>query len=254
MWQVVGVEAVDGAVIVANIEEGPVTNTKDDGDVKISQVAPNLALGIAGLGGDGRHLATRGRVVAVEHWFKFGEHPSAKRMARGLAEHALSFSRSSLTSDDERYRTARPMGLEAVVAGLDGGGGAVYSISPGGNPRRWRAVAVGAGAEQAEVELEAELRRAAPPDLSPASRLPWTLDEARDAAVRVVRRVARDSGQPTDELRVVLVGRRDIQEPTTNFDSHSYDDGWSCLGAPLYQDLDPDEVRALVSRLAEVEN
>lgn len=247
-------------MIVARLEDDEdgrhVTNTKDDGQWKISQLSPNLALGTAGMVGDARHLASRGRVIAVEHWFKFGEHPSVKGLARGLAEHALSFSRSSLSpNDDSRYRTARPMGVAAILAGLDQDGGSVYTISPGGDMRRWRAVAIGSGADAANRELEIELRRVAQTGVCAKNRLTWTLRDALCAALRVLTRLASEVGRPTSlsSIRVAVVGPSVTSTATTRvrYDAHTYDDGWSSLDTALYHVVPDNELAALLGDLAD---
>lgn len=259
MWQVLGVEASDGAVIVARLEDEEegrrVTNTKDDGEWKISQVSPNLALGTSGMAGDARHLAARGRIIAVEHWFKFGEHPSVKGLARGLAEHALSFSRSSLSpNDDSRYRTARPMGVAAILAGLDQDGGSVYTISPGGDMRRWHAVAIGSGADAANRELESELQRVPQTGLGVTNGLAWTLRDALRAALRVLTRLAREAERPTSlsSIRVAVVGPSSAPSVKTRvrYDAHTYNDGWSSLDTAVYHVVPNNELAALLADLA----
>ncbi|KAJ8602234.1 hypothetical protein CTAYLR_003682 [Chrysophaeum taylorii] len=239
---VVAVEAADGALVAAKIEdEGPVTNLRDDRDLKISEIAPNLALGTAGMAGDARHLASRGRFVAVEHWFKFGECPPARRVARGLAEHALSFSGSPLAAEEPRYRTARPMGVSALLAGVDRDGAAVYSISPGGDTRRWRAAAVGNQASAAEQALEDELRH--------CGTSTWTLDDAQRAVVRVMQRVAVQAAQPalsSDSLRIMLVRQPPPRTPSQTYDADTYDDGWFSPRAASCYALTKDEIDELL--------
>lgn len=259
---VIGVEAPEGAVIVACVDDKNSVmagNTIDDAESKINKLSPNFALGIAGMGGDGRHLSSAGRVIAVEHWFKYGERPSGKRMARGLSQHALSFSRSSLTKSDERYRTARPMGVQAVLAGVDRDGGVVYYVSPGGDARRWRAVAIGNGAKRAQEELESELKGFSPPS-TPKDRIQWTLADAVSVAVRVAARVLAEIGltPSSDKLRIVVLeeedeSENDRQQEDEVYDSYTFDDGWSSLGKPIYRLLSKDQVDSELSSALESE-
>lgn len=239
---VVAVEASDGAVIAAVIEDaGAATNVKDDRDVKICKLAPNLALGTAGMMGDARHMASCGRLAAVEHWFRYGERPNALGVARALADHALAFSGTSLNSDETTYRTARPVGLAALVAGVDrDGASAVYAVSPGGDFRRWRAAAIGRGSRAAEALLEDEI-----------THDPLTLDRALRVVVKILRNDAKDDGRPPPSpasLRFVVVRRpATTTVSSTAFASDTFDDGWATPDAPAYHVLASDDVAALLS-------
>lgn len=172
-------------------------------DAKLASVSPECALLLAGVAADGRLLAKRARARAVEHWFQFDEAQPVAATAADLAELCASFSRVDDSDDDDDDDLGRPLGCAALVCGLDGECAApvVHHVQPSGAFRRWRAKAIGDGAEAADAVLDAGFTRQMP------------LADAVALAERAVRAARPDASAADLDVRVSLLGGDDDAAP-----------------------------------------
>jgi len=253
---VIGLEACDGGVIVASVPSEYTWSPTDDGEFKLASVAPNVLVATAGVAADARHAVGKCRVASVEHWLFYGERPSARVVARALAKHAATYSRSPLSEeedDSDEYATVRPPGLACLVAGVDDQGqGALYSVNAAGLTTRFRAAAIGNGADRATSHLATLVQ-----DYLPSKKFNhcWDLDKASaiDIALQVLERHIEDIEQldseddsPTKDenstpLRICigLLGMPDsissslsITDKEKKFSSATFDDGWWSPNSP----------------------
>ena len=186
----------------------------------------------SGIVSDANILVDRARVELENHKFTFDEPMSIRSLVQTVGRTANNYSDPDLAEDDRMY--ARPFGVSFLFAGFDGeddgpdtavtitraqpqegrtyGGTSrkmrLYLLSPSGTEDSVDAIAVGAGAESAVKEINANYRS----DLS--------VDEATALALRVMKNVSADQVQPenveiavitTDEGALVYTDKR-IQE------------------------------------------
>ncbi|KAJ1450633.1 nucleophile aminohydrolase [Pelagophyceae sp. CCMP2097] len=267
---VVGVAAAGGCVLAAVLDDA---DAADDG--KLARVAPHLGLGTAGLVGDARHLARRARAAAVDHWLDFGERVDARHLADAVADFAAQASGCAL--DAPAYATARPLGVAALLGGVDDdGAAALFSINAAGVVKRCRAAAVGSGADAALDCLRSELAAltAAPPaseqgdDHGDGPAPTWTVDEAVRMVARVIlahddreaAAAAAATAGPSAKAKPrrplaprVLFAIVDAAPHTAAPDAaqlQPYDDGWASSqpGAARYRALPQHHVQELIRR------
>lgn len=117
---------------------------------KLGRVDEATFMGFSGLSGDGTALLRLTRQFAVDFRTKFGVGASASAVAQfiGDLQHA-----STLKGSD------RPYGVHVVLFGFEDSSPSVFLVTASGQVSRWKAIAIGRGAEEVNAHLEELLRR-----------------------------------------------------------------------------------------------
>ena len=153
---------------------------------KILEVDSHCAAALSGLVADARMLVDHARVEAQNHRFTYDTAMGIEPLTQTVCDLALSFAESS-EDMDEKKKTSRPFGVALLIAGVDNREGPVlYFSDPSGTYMRYKAKAIGGGADGAQNMLEEDYH-----DL-------LTLREAEDLAFKVLKASMEESVTDTN--------------------------------------------------------
>jgi 20S proteasome subunit alpha 5 len=123
---------------------------------KIMEVDRHVGAAMSGLAADARLLVDHARVEAQNHTFTYDEPMRVESLTQALCDLALGFGESSEgMSDAERAKKmSRPYGVALLLAGYDEEGPQLFHSDPSGTYTRYKAKAIGSGAEGAQTSLQ----------------------------------------------------------------------------------------------------
>lgn len=139
----VGVKAKDGIVIA--VEEKPRKLQISEVAHKIFQIDDHIGFAAAGYIPDARSQADNARFFAQSNRIVYDEAVDVETVAKHLADQCQQFT---------QFGGARPFGVALIIAGVDSNGNSLYLTDPSGTYIAYDAVAIGAGADQANDFLE----------------------------------------------------------------------------------------------------
>lgn len=149
---------------------------------KILEIDSHVGAAVSGLIGDARTLIDHGRIEAQNHRFTYDEAVSVEALTQSICDLALGFGEGSNKKNKEKEKKmSRPFGVALLIAGFDKLQGAqLFFSDPSGTYFQYKAKAIGAGSEGAQITLQEKFRE----DL--------TLLEAEDLALEILKQVMED--------------------------------------------------------------
>jgi len=154
---------------------------------KIMEVDDHVGVAMSGLTADARTLVEHGRVECQNYRFTFAEPMGVEALTQSLCDLALRFGEDKDDDDgDDGFSMSRPFGVALLVAGTDEKGPHLLHTDPSGTMVRYKAKAIGSGAEAAMTELKEGFRE----DL--------TLEQAEDLAVGTLKKVMEEKINATN--------------------------------------------------------
>lgn len=130
---------------------------------------------------DARTLVDHARIEAQNHRFSFNEPVGVEALTQSVCDLALGFGEGKNGKEDDEPRMSRPFGVALLFAGNDKiKGPQLFFSDPSGTYSQYKAKAIGAGSEGAQVTLQDKFRE----DL--------TLKEAEDLALEILKQVMED--------------------------------------------------------------
>jgi 20S proteasome subunit alpha 5 len=140
---------------------------------KILEIDSHCGAALSGLAADARMLIEHARVEAQNHRFTYDDAMGIEPLTQTVCDLALSFAESS---EEAEKKTSRPFGVALLIAGVDRREGPVlYFSDPSGTYMKYKAKAIGGGADGAQSMLEEDFH-----DL-------LTFREAEDLAFKVLK-------------------------------------------------------------------
>jgi len=147
----VGIQTKEGVVLAV---EKRLSSKLLEGDSveKIMEVDSHIGAAMSGLVADARTLVDHARVEAQNHRFTYDEPMGVEALTQGVCDLALSFGEGQ--DGDRKKRMSRPFGVALLLGGFDALKGAqLYFSDPSGTFVRYKAKAIGAGSEGAQINL-----------------------------------------------------------------------------------------------------
>jgi len=147
----VGIATSQGVVLA--VEKRLSSTLLDPSSVdKVAEIDAHIGVAMSGLVADARTLVDHARVEAQNHTFTYAEPMGVEALTQGVCDLALSFGEGSEQEKDKRM--SRPFGVALLIAGYDAlDGPQLYFSDPSGTYVRYKAKAIGAGSEGAQVHL-----------------------------------------------------------------------------------------------------
>jgi len=184
----VGVAGADAVVLAGLVEDrSPLVDRREP--AKLSGVEGSIGVASAGHAADARQLVDLARRTAAAERRRYGEAAAVATLARTLGDHV---------QEDTQRGGTRPYGTALLLAGV-GDRPELLEVDPSGATERWRADAVGRGADDALAHLEGayepgldadaalslslDALAAAVDDLDPADVEAATVDAAGDGTL-----------------------------------------------------------------------
>ncbi|GMI50702.1 hypothetical protein ScalyP_jg11925 [Parmales sp. scaly parma] len=120
---------------------------------KIMEIDSHIGAAMSGLVADARTLVDHARVEAQNHRFNYDEPLGVEALTQGVCDLALSFGEGK-SDGGKKNRMSRPFGVALLLGGYDDLKGAqLYFSDPSGTFVQYKAKAIGAGSEGAQVNL-----------------------------------------------------------------------------------------------------
>ena len=146
---------------------------------KIFEVDAHIGAAVSGLVADSRTLIDHARVASQHHWFMYNEQIRTESLTQSVCDLALRFGEGA--HGQEKRLMARPFGVALLVAGWDQNEGPkLFHTDPSGTFTKYEAMAIGAGSEGANAQIQEEFRR------------DFSLQEAQALAMRVLKTVMEE--------------------------------------------------------------
>ncbi len=139
----IGVCSKEGVLIA--VEEKPRTLQTKNITQKIFQVDFHIGIAAAGYIPDARIQVDSARFFSQGNRMTYDESVEVRTVAKHLADQSHQFT---------QYGGVRPNGVSLIIAGIDQGGESIYVTDPSGTFVQFAAVAIGAGADDANEFLE----------------------------------------------------------------------------------------------------
>merc|ERR1712187_52886 len=147
---------------------------------KIVEVDRHIGAAMCGLVADSRTLVDHARVEAQNHTFTYDEPIGVEALTQAVCDLALSFGEGQ--EGDSSKRMSRPFGVALLLAGFDDlNGYQLFFSDPSGTYVKYKAKAIGAGSEVAQMKLTDNYRE----DI--------TMDEAEDLALSTLKQVMEET-------------------------------------------------------------
>jgi len=139
----IGVCSKEGVLIA--VEEKPRTLQTKNITQKIFQVDFHIGIAAAGYIPDARIQVDSARFFSQGNRMTYDESVEVRTVAKHLADQSHQFT---------QYGGVRPNGVSLIIAGIDQKGESIYVTDPSGTFVQFAAVAIGAGADDANEFLE----------------------------------------------------------------------------------------------------
>ena len=146
---------------------------------KVAEIDAHIGVAMSGLVADARTLVDHARIEAQNHTFTYNEPMAVEALTQAVCDLALSFGEGS--EQDREKRMSRPFGVALLIAGYDElDGPQLYFSDPSGTYVRYKAKAIGAGSEGAQVHLTEDYS------------VDMTLAEAEEMALKTLKGVMEE--------------------------------------------------------------
>lgn len=184
----IGIATPDGVVLA--VEKRVTSTLLDPSSIhKVAEIDSHCGCAVSGLTADAKTLVDHARAEAQQHRFSYNEAMPLESLTQSLCDLAMRFGED----DDDGGGMSRPFGVALLVAGWDASGGPVlYHTDPSGTYVKYKATAIGSGAEGAQSALQEKWRA----DMS--------LQEAEDLALGTLKQVMEEkvTASNVDVVRV----------------------------------------------------
>lgn len=151
---------------------------------QIQSIDRHVGVVCSGLGPDGRHFVNRGRDEAQSFKSLYKSPITLEGLISRLGYYVQAYT---------CYNSVRPFGINAIVAGVDKKGPALYMVEPSGTYWGYFGAATGKGRQAAKAELE-------------KLNLPnITVDQAVKEAARIIHITHEDNKEKEYELEMTWV-------------------------------------------------
>jgi 20S proteasome subunit alpha 5 len=119
-------------------------------------------------------LVDHARIESQNHRFTFNEPIGVEAMTQSICDLALGFGEAA---KKEEKKMSRPFGVALLMGGFDDRGPQLYFSDPSGTYLQYKAKAIGAGSEGAQITLQDKYREEI------------TLQEAEDLSFEILKQV-----------------------------------------------------------------
>jgi 20S proteasome subunit alpha 5 len=174
----VGIQTREGVVLA--IEKRLTSTLLEPSSVeKVLEIDSHVGAAFSGLIGDARTLVDHARIESQNHRFTFDEPIGVEALTQAVCDLALGFGEGR--SNDDEPKMSRPFGVALLFAGWDKlQGPQLFFSDPSGTFFQFKAKAIGAGSEGAQITLQEKYRE----DMS--------LVQAEDLALEILKQVMED--------------------------------------------------------------
>jgi len=174
----VGIRTNEGVVLAVEKRVGSVL-LEPSSTVKILEIDSHIATAVSGLAGDGRSLVDHARVEAQNHRFTYDEPIGVEALTQSICDLALAFGEGS--DGKKKAAMSRPFGVAMLIGGYDQDRGAqLFFSDPSGTFVEYKAKAIGAGSEGAQITLQEKYRN------------DMTLKDAEALALEILKQVMEE--------------------------------------------------------------
>jgi 20S proteasome subunit alpha 5 len=205
----IGIATPEGVVLA--VEKRVTSTLLDPSSIhKVAEIDSHSGCAVSGLTADAKTLVDHARAEAQQHRFTYNEPMPLESLTQSLCDLAMRFGED----DDDGGGgggMSRPFGVALLIAGWDPVDGPVlYHTDPSGTYVKYKAMAIGSGAEGAQSALQdkwkADLSLAEAEDLA-LGTLKQVMEEKVTASNVDVVRVAPEYHLYTEEEVTALIGR-----------------------------------------------
>jgi len=195
----IGICSKDGVLIA--VEEKARTLQTADITQKIFQVDFHIGVAAAGYIPDARIQVDSARFFSQGTRMTYDESVEVATVAKHLADQSHQFT---------QYGGVRPNGVSLIIAGIDQKGESIYVTDPSGSYVQFAAVAIGAGADDANDFLEKHYNS----DMS--------MDEIASLAIATINLKAEQNDQITDIKMAMVTNKTKVFEKISESDLKNY--------------------------------
>eukprot|EP01033_Poteriospumella_lacustris_P008809 gene8809-6340_t len=174
----VGIQTREGVVLA--IEKRLTSALLEPSSVeKVLEIDSHIGAAFSGLIGDARTLVDHARIESQNHRFTFDEPIGVEALTQSVCDLALGFGEGR--KNDDEPKMSRPFGVALLFAGWDKiQGPQLFFSDPSGTYFQFKAKAIGAGSEGAQITLQEKYRD------------DMTLENAEDLALEILKQVMED--------------------------------------------------------------
>jgi 20S proteasome subunit alpha 5 len=206
----IGIATPEGVVLA--VEKRVTSTLLDPASIhKVAEIDAHVGCAVSGLTADAKTLVDHARAEAQQHRFSYNEPMPVESLTQSLCDLAMRFGEDD--DDGGGGGMSRPFGVALLIAGHDPSDGPVlYHTDPSGTYVKYKAMAIGSGAEGAQTALQdkwrADLTLAEAEDLA-LGTLKQAMEERVTASNVDVVRVAAPAGYHlyTEEEVTALIAR-----------------------------------------------
>jgi len=195
----IGICSKDGVLMA--VEEKARTLQTADITQKIFQVDFHIGVAAAGYIPDARIQVDSARFFSQGTRMTYDESVEVGIVAKHLADQSHQFT---------QYGGVRPNGVSLIIAGIDQKGESIYVTDPSGTYVQFAAIAIGAGADDANDFLEKYYNS----DMS--------MDEAASLAIATINLKAEQKDQITDIKMAMVTNKTKVFEKISESDLKNY--------------------------------
>jgi 20S proteasome subunit alpha 5 len=174
----IGIATPEGVVLA--VEKRVTSTLLDPSSIhKVAEIDSHAGCAVSGLTADAKTLVDHARAEAQQHRFSYNEAMPLESLTQSLCDLAMRFGEDD--DDGGGGGMSRPFGVALLVAGWDPADGPVlYHTDPSGTYVKYKATAIGSGAEGAQSTLQEKWRSG------------MSLQEAEDLALGTLKQVMEE--------------------------------------------------------------
>lgn len=174
----IGIATPEGVVLA--VEKRVTSTLLDPASIhKVAEIDSHAGCAVSGLTADAKTLVDHARAEAQQHRFSYNEPMPVESLTQSLCDLAMRFGEDD--DDGGGGGMSRPFGVALLLAGWDPVDGPVlYHADPSGTYVKYKATAIGSGAEGAQSALQDKWREG------------MTLGEAEELALATLKQVMEE--------------------------------------------------------------